>query len=185
MENDNGERERGDVDSSQGSWLPAQWQHPAVLRLATGHHLRPIRESDLELDYPAVMGSRESLWATYGEPWGWPPATMTVEQDREDLAYHADEIAQHRSFNYAVFDEHESELLGCVYIDPPEKPGADAEISWWVVDSQRGLPLEVCLDEAVPAWIAREWPFQQPRYIGRDLSWAEWMALPALEEQGR
>jgi len=31
------------------------------------------------------MGSRERLWARYGEAWGWPPPTMTYEHDREDL----------------------------------------------------------------------------------------------------
>jgi len=105
---------------------------------------------------------------------------MTVEQDRDDLAYHEQEIAHHRSFNYALFDEEETQLLGCVYIDPPEKPGADAEISWWVVDELREGPVEACLDEAVPLWIEREWPLEHPRYVGRDLSWARWLELPSL-----
>jgi len=25
------------------------------------------------------------------------------------------------------------------------------------------------------------WPFTHPRYLGRDLSWAEWLALPDLD----
>src|SRR6185437_1590889 len=29
--------------------------------------------------------------------------------------------------------------------------------------------------------IAAAWPFTQPRYIGRDLSWADWLALPDIE----
>ena len=103
---------------------------------------------------------------------------MTHEQDREDLARHADEMETHESFNYALFDADETALLGCVYIDPPEKPGADAEISWWVVDECVGTDLEAALDEFVPRWIADEWPLEQPRYVGRDLSWAEWIALP-------
>jgi hypothetical protein len=40
--------------------------------------------------------------------------------DREDLAHHEDEIAAHITFNYAVLDEGETELLGCVYIDPAD-----------------------------------------------------------------
>ena len=59
---------------------------------------------------------------------------MTYEADRRDLARHEDEIARYISFNYAVFNHDETELLGCVYIDPPEKrtpPGADALVSWW------------------------------------------------------
>jgi len=81
--------------------------------------LRPIREADTEIDYPAVMASRERLWAKYGAAWGWPPATMSYEEDKKDLARHEAENAEHEAFNYAVLDEPETELLGCVYIDPP------------------------------------------------------------------
>lgn len=107
--------------------------------LPTGHHLRPIRADDVELDFPAVMGSCERLWSIYGPAWGWPPETLTLEQDREDLAHHEAEIATQRSFNYALFDADETVVLGRVPIDPPEEPGADA--------------------------------------VGRDLTWAEWLAL--------
>lgn len=162
------------------TWLPAGWQHPTRVELPTGHHLRPIRESDVDLDLPAVMGSRERLWSIYGAAWGWPPAGMTREQDRVDLARHEAEIEAHESFNYALFDADESALLGCVYVDPPEKPGADAEISWWVVDALVGTEVEAALDALVPAWIARDWPLRQPRYVGRDLSWSDWLALPEL-----
>ena len=110
---------------AQVAWLPAGFVHPAHVELATGHHLRPIRATDVDIDYPAVMGSRESLWAKYGEAWGWPPSTMTFEQDRDDLARHEREIAAHETFNYAVLDADETELLGCVYVDPPsdDSPG--------------------------------------------------------------
>ena len=76
----------------------------------------------------------------------------------------------------------ESELFGCVYIDPPERAGADADISWWVVDDAQGGPLEQALAEIVPRWVSEAWPFVQPRFIGRDLSWTEWLALPERAE---
>jgi hypothetical protein len=162
------------------AWLPSEFVHPLRLDLATGQHLRPIRADDVDLDLRAVMGSRERLWSTYGEAWGWPPATMTRDQDLDDLAHHEAEIEAHESFNYALFDEAETELLGCVYIDPPLKVGADAEISWWVVDALAGGPVEAALDAAVPAWIAADWPLERPRYVGRDVSWPDWMALPHI-----
>jgi RimJ/RimL family protein N-acetyltransferase len=161
------------------SWLPPAWEHPGRVELGTGHHLRPIRAADVDLDMQAVMGSQERLWSIYGEAWGWPPATMSVEEDRADLARHEAEIDRHESFNYALFDAGETELLGCVYIDPPERSGADAEISWWVVDALVGCPVEAALDELVPRWIATSWPFTRPRLVGRDLTWQEWSALPA------
>jgi RimJ/RimL family protein N-acetyltransferase len=142
------------------AWLPADFNHPERLDLPTGHHLRPIRADDVDIDHPAVMGSRERLWAKYGEAWGWPPETMTLEADREDLAHHEAEIAAHETFNYAVLDEGETELLGCVYIDPPDDrspAGADAVASWWVVDKEAGGELEHALDEAIPRWLADTW----------------------------
>jgi hypothetical protein len=158
------------------AWLPADFTHPTTVPVLDGYHLRPIRESDVDIDYPAVMGSRERLWSIYGQAWGWPPATMSYEEDRADLARHEREIAAHESFNYALLNLSETELLGCVYIDPPEKAGADAEISWWVVDDRSDLAH--ALDVLVPRWIAKVWPFQQPRLVGVDVNWDEWLALP-------
>ena len=93
------------------AWLAPGFETPQRVELATGHHLRPIRAADVDIDYPAVMGSRERLWAKFGEAWGWPPATMTYAQDRDDLARHEVEIAAQETFNYAVLDADESELL--------------------------------------------------------------------------
>jgi hypothetical protein len=149
------------------AWLPDDFVHPERVDLPTGHHLRPIRADDVEIDHPAVMGSRESLWRKYGEAWGWPPAHMTLEADREDLAHHEEEIAAHITFNYAVLDAAESELLGCVYIDPPDEhspPGTDAVASWWVVDTAVGGDLERELDAFVPRWLTEAWGFRSVHY---------------------
>jgi hypothetical protein len=145
------------------AWLPETFAAPQRAELPAGHHLRQIRADDVDIDYPAVMGSRERLWGLYGDLWGWPPATMTVEEDRADLAYHEAEMAANSSFNYAIFDAAESELLGCIYIDPPgdESPaGSDAFVSWWVVDGAVGSALETAVAEFVPEWIAGTWGFR-------------------------
>jgi RimJ/RimL family protein N-acetyltransferase len=163
-------------------WLPADFVHPLRVDVDAKHHLRPIRETDVDLDMVAVMCSQARLWSIFGAAWGWPPASMSWDQDRADLSRHEAEIQAHESFNYALFDTAESTLLGCVYIDPPEKGGADAEISWWVVDELVGGPSEAALDELVPRWIAASWPFERPRYIGRDLTWATWLELPDAEQ---
>jgi hypothetical protein len=167
-----------------GSWLPDDFEHPVRVELSTGHHLRPIGPQDTELDMVTVMSSQERLFSIYGRAWGWPPATMTAEQDRADLQHHADEIEAHQSFNYALLDADETVLVGCVYIDPPERVGGvDAEISWWVGDAFVGTEVEAALDDLVPRWVAEEWPLERPRYVGRDLSWDEWLALDELPEE--
>lgn len=146
-------------------WLPATFVHPARVDFVEGFHLRPIQGDDVDLDMVAVMGSRERLWTLYGDAWSWPPATMTHEQDREDLERHFREVEAHESFNYALFDDAETQLLGCVYIDPPQADGFDAEVSWWVVDAIVGSSLEAALDTFVPQWLAEIWPFATWSYL--------------------
>jgi RimJ/RimL family protein N-acetyltransferase len=158
-------------------WIAHDFAAPQRLELPTGHHLRQISADDLDLDYPAVMGAQQRLWRMFGPVWGWPPADMTREQDREDLARHADEMTRNESFNYAVFDAGETALLGCVYVDPPESVGDhDAEVVWWVVDSEVGGPLEEALETEVPRWLVVHWPLRAPRIVGRDISWEDWHA---------
>lgn len=159
-------------------WLPTTFVPPDRLELSSGHHLRPIRPSDIDLDYPAVMGSQPRLFEIFGPAWGWPPASLTREQDLAELVRHADEMITLESFNYAMFDRGETALLGCVYIDPPEKVGSDGDISWWVIDAEVGGELEAALRDEVPRWIVGDWPFDVPRFVGEDPSWAEFLALP-------
>lgn len=159
-------------------WLPESFVPPTRVELTSGHHLRPIRADDIDLDYPAVMGSRARLFSIFGRAWGWPPATLTYEEDLNELVRHAKEMTTLTSFNFAVFDRDETALLGCVYVDPPEKAGADAEVSWWVVDSEVGGALDRALVDEVPDWIASAWPFRAPRFVGTDLSWDDYLALP-------
>lgn len=149
------------------TWLPDDFAHPTRVPLASGLHLRPIRATDVDIDMPAVLGSQRSLWARYGEAWGWPPPTMTASQDYADLARHEQEILRHESFNYALLNADETALYGCVYIDPPDEPGADlheAEVSWWVVDELAGTAAETELDAVGPRWLAQCWPFSNVRY---------------------
>ncbi|HSD01265.1 MAG TPA: hypothetical protein VLB81_02775 [Gaiellales bacterium] len=148
-------------------WLGEAFVPPGRVALATGHHLRPIRAADVAIDYPAVMGSRERLWEKYGSAWGWPPAEMSYEDDRRDLARHEAEIAAREAFNYAAFDAGETALLGCVYVDPPDEtspPGTDAVASWWVVDAAVGSELEHTLDAFVPMWLVETWGFRSVAY---------------------
>jgi hypothetical protein len=46
------------------------------------------------------------------------------------------------------------------------------------VDDLVGGEAERALDVQVPQWIAADWPFRQPRYLGRGITWQDWLALP-------
>jgi hypothetical protein len=73
------------------------------------------------------------------------------------------EIAAHETFNYAILDGAETQLLGCVYIDPPDSrspAGTDAVASWWVVDQATSTELERTIDDFVPRWLVHTWGFE-------------------------
>jgi hypothetical protein len=163
------------------SWLPEGFVAPARLELSTGEHLRPIRTTDIDVDYATVMANQPHLWETFGEVWNWPPPDLTRQQDLDDLVRHVEEMERNESFNYAIFSASERVLRGCVYIDPPERAGADADICWWVARSDAGSALDEALRTEVPTWIAEEWPFAAPRFVGvgMGLTWARWKELPA------
>lgn len=140
--------------------------------------LRILTVDDLIKDYEAVMSSAERLRERFPY-WGWPDPGMTIKDDLIDLGWHQKEAMLRRSFNYAVMAPDESRLLGCVYVDPPDKQGADADVFLWVrADEEDGGDLEQVLEAEVRRWIAAEWPFEEVRWPGRDISWEEWDALP-------
>jgi hypothetical protein len=142
-----------------------------------GFKARPITIHDVVKDYDAVMTSADRLRERF-PLWGWPPEGMSLEEDLIDLAWHQKEAQLRRSFNYVVLTPDESRVLGCVYVDPPEKQGADADVSFWVRSSEEDSGLEAELEGAVREWISAEWPFERVRWPGREISWEEWDALP-------
>jgi hypothetical protein len=138
--------------------------------------LRLINVNDLVRDYAAVMSSAPRLRERFPY-WGWPEDSMTMEEDLVDLGWHQKEAQLRRSFNYAFLSPDESRLLGCVYVDPPEKAGADAEVCMWVRADEEPTGLEQEVEAAVRGWLAAEWPFETIRWPGREISWDEWDAL--------
>ena len=158
------------------AFLPGDFAPPAGLEHER-FRLRPITVHDAVKDYDAVMTSRDHLWALFGEAWGWPPDTLTLEQDLIDLAWHQKEADLRRSFNFAVMSLDGSRLLGCVYVDPPTKDGYDAEVFWWARADELASGLEDAIGVAARAWVEREWPFGRVAYPGRDIGWEEYVAL--------
>ncbi|MEU4830364.1 GNAT family N-acetyltransferase [Streptosporangium sp. NPDC023615] len=154
--------------------IPPGVRHPRF-------HIRPITVHDAVRDFDAVMSSAARLRERFPLGGGWPPDTMTLEENLIDLAWHQKEALLRRSFNYAVTSPDGSRLLGCVYVEPPEKRGADADVSFWVRDEEEGTGLEEELEAAVRAWLATSWPYASVRWPGRDISWEEWDLLPDAE----
>jgi hypothetical protein len=135
--------------------------------------IRPITVADVELDYAAVMESREFLrtW----EQSTWPEDDFTVADNLKDLQgleqRHNDGI----SFGYTIMNPDESECLGCVYIFPTDARWfADGEVasvsgaSWsdyevitlfWIRKSRLAERLDRTVLDALLPWLERDWTF--------------------------
>jgi hypothetical protein len=159
------------------AFLPEDFYVPTLVA-GLRFRIRPISVHDAVRHFDAVMSNRDRLWDRFGEMWGWPHTDLTLEQDLVDLGWQQKEGQLRRTFTYAVLTPDEARLLGCVYVFPAQKSGAEAEADFWVRADQDDAGLEKELEEFVREWLETAWPFRSVRFPGRDLSWAEWQALP-------
>jgi len=151
-------------------FVPPEFEVPEVLE-TDGFRLRMLTVNDVVKDYEAVMTSKEHLQKVWVTKW---PVGLTLEQDLIDLGWHQKEFQRRRSFAYTVVSLDESRVLGCVYIDPSSKNGYDAEVYLWARQSELASGLETELEETVKTWLAEKWPFKNPAFPGKDMSWEEW-----------
>src|SRR5918995_7495665 len=56
------------------AFLPADFEVPTLLE-TDRFRLRPISVEDLDMDYEAVMSSRQELWRRFGQAWAGRPRT--------------------------------------------------------------------------------------------------------------
>lgn len=152
-------------------FLPRDFEVPTLVQTAR-FRLRSITIHDVLKDFDAVMSSREHLWARFGEPWGWPAASLTIEQNLIDLGWHQKEFQLRSSFDYAVMSPDESRLLGCVYIDPPHLADTDADLWFWARQSELASGLEAELEAFILSWLRTDWPFRTVSLNGQTLSLA-------------
>jgi hypothetical protein len=165
------------VAQSDTPFVPADFSVPETLETAD-FRLRMLTVNDVVKDYEAVMTSVDHLRGVFGPQSTWPRPDLTFEQDLIDLGWHQKEFQRRSSFAYTVMDPSETTCLGCVYIDPTEKRGYDAEVYLWVRTSAFDSGLDPKLLTAVKKWIAEKWPFEKVAYPGRDIDWQAWEAMP-------
>ncbi|MGW4488515.1 hypothetical protein ACWEOE_32300 [Amycolatopsis sp. NPDC004368] len=150
---------------------------PAELKTAE-FTLRPIVAADAELDYAAVMETREPLrlWRQTA----WPEDDFTVEANRVDVVDMERRHAEHRAFNYTVLDPAGTTCLGCVYVFPTSATflakstvlpvgenvwaDVDAVVFFWVRLGQLARGLDGRLLAALRAWFKESWRFENTGY---------------------
>ena len=162
---------------SKRHFVPTEFAVPSELSTAN-FTLRMLSIDDVEKDYEAVTSSAERLSRVWPDS-SWP-AGLTLRQNLIDLGWHENEFQNRSSFAYTMVAPDESQVLGCVNFYPTKKAGYDTEVFLWVREGEVANDLDQALFEVVHQWLASDWPFENPAYPGRTISWEHWDALPVI-----
>ena len=122
--------------------------------------LRMLTVDDVVKDFDAISSRVDHLGVSQ------PPFVPTIELNLVDLGWHQKEFELRRSFAYTVVAPDESEVLGCVYLDPSETH--DARIKLWVRQTAWDDGLDPVLEATVREWVATRWPFERVTFAERD-----------------
>lgn len=160
-------------------FYPLDAKVPESLRTAE-FLVRPLRASDVELDYDAVVSSRAELWLR--NEGKWPREGFSLEENLADLVMHEREHAERVAFTYTVMHPDESECLGCIYMNPLApmltRAGASAEqlaaaddymawVTFWVRQSRLADDLDARLLSALLAWFGTDWTLRRVTFAAR------------------
>ena len=127
--------------------------------------LRPLRATDVELDYDAVMSSAEMLrrWSQSS----WPADDFTLIENLDDLQRHEHEHNERQAFTFTVLNLEGTRCLGCVYLTPLsplelqlcEGAAFATNIRFWVRASEVVNDLDRHLLASLREWLQTEWAF--------------------------
>ena len=135
--------------------------------------IRPLSATDVELDYAAVMESKEFLrkW----EQSSWPADDFTLDSNLKDLQRHEGEHINRESFTFTVMNPTETECLGCIYIFPRtarwlsqaetmpmgDTDWADYEavVLFWIRQSRLAQAMDRKLLDILRPWFEEAWTF--------------------------
>ncbi|UCG00616.1 MAG: hypothetical protein JSW11_13475 [Candidatus Heimdallarchaeota archaeon] len=137
--------------------------------------IRPLQVSDVELDFQAVISSREKLLKrTAGR---WPKPGFTIKENLADLEYHEQQHKKRIEFTFTIMNVMETECLGCIYIHPLVKvlkssisenditsldiSDYEAWITFWVTPIAAEQQLDKKVIEELQNWFSKEWAFSK------------------------
>lgn len=153
--------------------------------------VRPLRATDVELDYDAVVTSRAELFLHSSG--SWPREGFTLQENLADLVRHEQEHLARVAFTYTVMNRAETQCLGCLYINPLRQllqraalsaghiPAESAYVTFWVRQSHLQDNLDRRLLQSLVAWFQTEWAFSQVAFVAQK---AQTHQIQLFEEMG-
>ena len=157
------------------NFVPSEFSIPEKMETEE-YRLRMLSIDDVEKDFEAVTSSADHVSNVWPDS-NWPDG-LTLRQNLIDLGWHEKEFQNKTSFAYTMVTLDESRVLGCVYFHPTTKSDYDAEVFMWVRESELESGLDQRLFDAIQKWLELDWPFSNPAYPGRTISWDKWESLP-------
>jgi hypothetical protein len=141
---------------------------PIPVGLKQNHyHLEVLHPRHLEMDYHAVMGSKEFLrrWSNSD----WPEDNFTLEGNLFDLEWHYQEYQEKIAFTYTILNPEKSKCLGCIYIRPISSiqfitlmetrllKSYPFFCSYWVINEIRNSELDQVIFSDLKNWLRTIW----------------------------
>lgn len=132
-----------------------------------GFVLEVLRPEVVELDYEALMDSKEHLrmWSRTT----WPDDDFTVADNMKDMEMHHGEYVNREAFAFTILSPDKTRCIGCVYIESTRwlnKRGVDADlpgdlavVDYWVRADELAGDLDYRLRDAFLTWLDEEWEF--------------------------
>lgn len=152
-------------------------------------YLEPLTPDHTALDFAAVKSSSDHLRETL--QWGnWPPADMSIDDNRIALENHWTEFENHEAYAYTVLSPDKNSCLGCIYLNPSTRSKTSLSVIFWVRADQLATGLDIHLVETIIAEVQKSWPvdvieFPIPSQNRRGLEILTNMSLRILETTER
>jgi RimJ/RimL family protein N-acetyltransferase len=145
---------------------------PVPQGITTPHLLlEPLKPDHVQLDYEAVMESRDYLRLWSGS--SWPADDFTLEENLQDLRWHWREHRERAAFTFTVLDPSRETCLGCIYLRPlseliPNNKQAlknvaadESLLRFWIRQSSQIGDLEQDLLNSLVSWLSTDWVFSR------------------------
>jgi hypothetical protein len=152
-------------------FVPTNFTVPITLRKEY-FRLEILTPTVVELDYEAVMSSKESLRQIFSKNDDWPSDDMTLEENNDDLVMHLKEFDNREAFAYTVLTPDKSKCIGCLYINPCKLDDYDCEVYFWIRDDS--IQLDAEFFNVIKKWLSEAWPFKSIAWPGREINWENW-----------
>jgi len=146
----------------------------------TTFRLRPLCLKDSLIDYSTIMDDYAQHYRTFQEqPDVSTKKSYHIYDNMVELAWHELSFKTRTCFAYVVEGKNPDypSYRGTLYFFPSSKKDYDVVIYLWITNVEPNDNLEEEVFTFTQQWVADSWPFENPVYPGRLMSFADYELL--------